>query len=40
MQDDLKIKLPDQQWSPMESGIEIKSSILPELKKMWLSIKI
>ena len=36
MQDDLKIKLPDQQWSPIGSGIEIKSSILPELKKMWL----
>lgn len=38
MQDDLKTKLPDQQWSPMESGIEIKSSILPELKKMWLEL--
>lgn len=38
MQDDLKDKLPDQQWSPMGSGIEIKSSVLPELKKMWLEL--
>ena len=38
MQDDLKIKLPEQQWSPMGSGIEIKSSVLPELKKMWLEL--
>ena len=38
MQDDLKIKLPDQQWSPMGSGIEIKSSVLPELRKMWLEL--
>ncbi|MDU5086900.1 MAG: AAA family ATPase [Anaerococcus vaginalis] len=38
MQDDLKIKFPDQQWSPMGSGIEIKSSVLPELKKMWLEL--
>ena len=38
MQEDLKIKLPDQQWSPMGSGIEIKSSVLPELKKMWLEL--
>ena len=38
MQDDLKVKLPDQQWSPMGSGIEIKSSVLPELKKMWLEL--
>ena len=38
MQDDLKNKLPDQQWSPMGSGIEIKSSVLPELKKMWLEL--
>ncbi|WP_345940865.1 AAA family ATPase [Granulicatella sp. zg-84] len=38
MQDDLKTTLPDQQWSPMGSGIEIKSSVLPELKKMWLEL--
>lgn len=38
MQDDLKVKLPDQQWSPMGSSIEIKSSVLPELKKMWLEL--
>lgn len=38
MQDDLKDKLPDQQWSPMGSGIEIKPSVLPELKKMWLEL--
>ncbi|MDD5792115.1 MAG: AAA family ATPase [Erysipelotrichaceae bacterium] len=35
MQDIIKEKLPDQQWSPMGSGIEIKASVLPELKKMW-----
>ncbi|MCI8638976.1 MAG: AAA domain-containing protein [Coprococcus sp.] len=38
MQDDLKDRLPDQQWSPMGSGIEIKSNVLPELEKMWLGL--
>lgn len=38
MQDDLKIKLPAQLWSPLGSGIEIKSSVLPELRKMWLEL--
>lgn len=38
MQDDLKNMLPDQQWSPMGFGIEIKSNVLPELKKMWLEL--
>lgn len=35
LQDDLKEKFPQQQWSPMGSGIEIKSEVIPELRKMW-----
>ena len=35
MQDDLKEKYPQQQWSPMASGIEIKEPILTMLKKEW-----
>ena len=34
-QEDLMIKFPEQKWSPQASGIEIKETILPELKKMW-----
>lgn len=37
-QDDLKEKFPQQQWSPMGSGIEIKSEVVPELRKMWKSL--
>lgn len=35
LQDDLKEKFPQQQWSPMGSGIEIKGEYLPELRKIW-----
>lgn len=34
-QDDLKQLFPEQTWSPMGSGIEIKSQYLPELKELW-----
>ena len=34
-QEDLVLKFPEQEWSPQASGIEIKETILPELKKMW-----
>ncbi len=34
-QEDLMIKFPEQKWSPQASGIEIKETILPELKRMW-----
>ena len=34
-QEDLALKFPEQKWSPQASGIEIKETILPELKKMW-----
>ena len=34
-QEDLILKFPEQKWSPQASGIEIKETILPELKKMW-----
>jgi hypothetical protein len=34
-QEDLVLKFPEQNWSPQASGIEIKETILPELKKMW-----
>ena len=34
-QEDLMLKFPEQKWSPQASGIEIKETILPELKKMW-----
>lgn len=33
-QDELKERFPDQTWSPMGSGIEIKEC-LPELKELW-----
>ena len=34
-QEDLMLKFPEQKWSPQASGIEIKETILPELKEMW-----
>ena len=34
-QEDLVLKFPEQNWSPQASGIEIKETILPELKEMW-----
>lgn len=35
IQDDLKVKYPQQQWSPVESGIEIKEPILTMVRKEW-----
>ena len=35
LQDELKQKLPNQQWSPMSSGIEIKEPVFTALKEMW-----
>ena len=29
------LKFSEQKWSPQASGIEIKETILPELKEMW-----
>ena len=34
-QEDLALKFPEQDWSPQASGIEIKETILPELREMW-----
>ena len=34
-QSDLMNKLPEQDWKLRASGIEIKETILPELRKMW-----
>ena len=34
-QEDLMLKFSEQKWSPQASGIEIKETILPELRKMW-----
>lgn len=34
-QEDLTLKFSEQKWSPQASGIEIKETILPELKEMW-----
>ena len=34
-QEDLGLKFSKQDWSPQASGIEIKETILPELKEMW-----
>ena len=34
-QEDLVLKFPEQKWNPQASGIEIKETILPELKEMW-----
>lgn len=35
LQDDLKMKFPEQQWSPMGSGIEIRNEYVEKLRKMW-----
>ena len=37
-QEDLMLKFSEQKWSPQASGIEIKETILPELKEMWNKI--
>ena len=34
-QEDLVLKFPEQKWSPQASGIEIKETVAPELRKMW-----
>ena len=34
-QEKLRDKFPEQKWNPEGSGIEIKETILPELKEMW-----
>lgn len=34
-QDELFNKCPEQHWSPQNSGIEIKSEVLPTLRAMW-----
>ena len=34
-QEDLGLKFSKQDWSPQASGIEIKETILPELREMW-----
>ena len=34
-QEDLVLKFPEQVWSPQASGIEIKKTVAPELRKMW-----
>ncbi|MSA03610.1 AAA domain-containing protein [Lactonifactor sp. BIOML-A3] len=38
LQDDLKEKHPQQTWSPMGSGIEIKEPILTMLKEEWYEL--
>lgn len=38
MQEDLKNRYPQQQWSPMGSGIEIKKPIFTALKKEWKTL--
>lgn len=38
LQEDLKVKIPNQQWSPQSSGIEIKGPEFSELKKMWMEL--
>lgn len=38
LQEDLKVKIPNQQWSPQSSGIEIKEPELSDLKKMWMEL--
>lgn len=35
LQDDLKVKFPEQQWSPMGSGIEIRNEYISDIRKMW-----
>ena len=34
-QEDLMLKFSEQVWSPQASGIEIKETVAPELRKMW-----
>ena len=34
-QEDLKAAMPDQEWSPMASGVEIKDYYKDQLRKMW-----
>lgn len=38
LQEDLKTDLPEQTWSPMSSGIEIKKEVLPELLLRWYEL--
>ena len=35
LQNDLKDVLPEQQWSPQGSGIQIRPEIVPLLSKLW-----
>ena len=37
-QDELNAKCEGQLWSPQSSGIEIKPSVVPTLKKMWEAV--
>lgn len=34
-QEKLRDKFPEQKWNPEGSGIEIKETVVPELKEMW-----
>ena len=34
-QEKLRNKFPEQKWNPEGSGIEIKETVVPELKEMW-----
>ena len=34
-QEKLRDKFPEQKWNPEGSGIEIKETVVPELRKMW-----
>ena len=38
-QDALKKLLPEQQWSPQGSGIQIREEVLPGLRKLWNDLK-
>lgn len=35
LQDDLKERFPEQQWSPQGSGIQIRPEVVPLLTKLW-----
>ncbi len=37
-QDELKEKCKSQQWSPQNSGIEIRQEVLPALRQMWKTV--
>ncbi len=37
-QDELNAKCAGQQWSPQSSGIEIKPTVLPGLRKLWEAV--